>query len=168
MARADSAVYGVRDPLLSRRGILERYMDYCDRVQGDEGPVRVLEVTHQHSPHRYAATSPLISSHSLLVADECCLACFSILCSEGREHRVSCSVLLNAMRSVITGLKHTNKYRQALNDIYVEEVRRLGGKQRDAGDQVRVRTVVEEALKVLDADQLDVPLGDSDFHPLEV
>jgi tRNA-dihydrouridine synthase A len=36
-ATADSQYYGVRDPCLSRRQVLERYMDYCDWCQ-ENGP----------------------------------------------------------------------------------------------------------------------------------
>ena len=39
-ATADSDFYGSPDPCASRRVLLDAYCDYCDWVQGDEGPVR--------------------------------------------------------------------------------------------------------------------------------
>lgn len=39
-ATADSAFFGQVDPCRSRRALLDEYCDYCDWVQGDEGPMR--------------------------------------------------------------------------------------------------------------------------------
>ena len=43
LASADSACFGVRDPLLSRRQILERYMDYCEWCQSEDGPRKATQ-----------------------------------------------------------------------------------------------------------------------------
>jgi tRNA-dihydrouridine synthase len=40
LAAADSTYFGQRDPGLSRRACMERYMDYCDFMQSPEGPVQ--------------------------------------------------------------------------------------------------------------------------------
>lgn len=131
LCTADSRFYRQRDPCLSRRQILERYMDYCDQMQGDStAPTRVVSSSAK---------------------------------KEAKEVKITCSILLNAMRNVINQVKNVNKYRQVLNDVYVEEVRRLGGK--DVHANPSARTVIEEAMRVLDPDQLDAPLGDVDFHP---
>ena len=39
-ATADSGFFGEADPMSSRRALLDAYCDYCDWVQGDEGPAR--------------------------------------------------------------------------------------------------------------------------------
>jgi len=39
---ADSEFFGSPDPCKSRRELLDEYCDYCDWVQGDEGPRRTL------------------------------------------------------------------------------------------------------------------------------
>lgn len=41
---ADSEIYGVADPCLTRREILERYMEYCDFILSDEGPSRLSSI----------------------------------------------------------------------------------------------------------------------------
>ena len=38
LTSADSSCFGVRDPLLSRRQILDRYIDYCEWCQSEDGP----------------------------------------------------------------------------------------------------------------------------------
>ncbi len=86
-ATADSEFYGVKNPGLSRRQILERYIDYCEWCQL-EGPVRILK---------------------------------------GRKQMVTTSVLINSMRNVICGIKHVQKFRAALNDIYVASTRGING-----------------------------------------
>lgn len=40
LCRADSMFYGERDPCLSRRQIIERYLEYCDWIQSEDGPHR--------------------------------------------------------------------------------------------------------------------------------
>eukprot|EP00981_Chlorochromonas_danica_P015302 scaffold11566_cov156-Ochromonas_danica.AAC.2 len=129
LAQADSRVYGKRDPCLTRRQILERYMDYCDYMQSEQGPAR------------------LVSGHDK---------------KEPRVSKITCSILLNAMRNVINHVKHVNKYRQQLNDIYIEEVNRLGGK--DVANP-SARLVIEGAMEALDEEELDAPLGDVEFYP---
>lgn len=39
-ATADSTFYGVKDPCLTRRQIIERYIDYCEWSQSSDGPRR--------------------------------------------------------------------------------------------------------------------------------
>lgn len=42
LSTIDSQFYGVSDPCLTRRGILERYINYCERIQSEEfGPVKI-------------------------------------------------------------------------------------------------------------------------------
>jgi tRNA-dihydrouridine synthase A len=86
-ATADSTFFGVRDPGLTRRQILERYIDYCEWCQV-EGPSRILK---------------------------------------GHKQMVTTSVLVNSMRNVICGIKHVQKFRAALNDIYVAKTRGVNG-----------------------------------------
>lgn len=40
---ADSTFYGVKDPCLTRRQILERYIQYCEWCQSDAGPKRIVQ-----------------------------------------------------------------------------------------------------------------------------
>lgn len=135
LANADSQFYGLRDPCLSRRMILERYMDYCDFVQSDAGPEKVIPASSHAHGHGHA---------------------------EDKVSKVTCAILLNAMRNVINQVKHVNKFRQELNDVYVSEVRRLGGK--DVANP-SARLVIDQAMQVLDQDELDAPLGNMDFYP---
>lgn len=54
---ADSEFFGVRDPCLSRRDILSRYIDYCEWAQSDEGPRRIVKNKNQ-----MVSTSVLLNS----------------------------------------------------------------------------------------------------------
>jgi tRNA-dihydrouridine synthase A len=42
-ATADSTFYGVKDPCLTRRQIIDRYLTYCEWTQSDQGPKRVVK-----------------------------------------------------------------------------------------------------------------------------
>lgn len=46
-ATADSTFYGVRDPCLSRRQIVENYIQYCEWAQSEEGPRRIVKGKEQ-------------------------------------------------------------------------------------------------------------------------
>ena len=88
-ATADSELYGVKDPCLTRRQVLERYIDYCEWCQSQDGP-------------RYT-----VKDDKLLT--------------------VSTSVLLNAMRNIMHGLPNNQRFRTALNDVYMEKIRGING-----------------------------------------
>jgi len=47
LATVDSTYYHQPDPCLTRRQVVERYLDYCDRIQSDEGPVRYVNGNEQ-------------------------------------------------------------------------------------------------------------------------
>jgi tRNA-dihydrouridine synthase A len=83
-ATADSTFYGVKDPCLTRRQIIENYIEYCEWCQSEEGPRRCVK--------------------------------------GGRVQMVSTMILLNAMRNVICGVRNVSKFRQELNDIYMEKL----------------------------------------------
>lgn len=42
-ATADSTFYGVKDPCLTRRQILQRYLRYCEWAQSSSGPTRIVQ-----------------------------------------------------------------------------------------------------------------------------
>lgn len=42
-ATADSTFFGVKDPCLTRRQVLQRYIEYCEWCQSSEGPKRVVQ-----------------------------------------------------------------------------------------------------------------------------
>lgn len=88
-ATADSEVFGTKDPCLNRRQVLDRYIDYCEWAQSDEGP-------------RYTVKGD-------------------------KEIIVTSSVLLNAMRNIMHGLPNVQKFRTALNDVYMEKLRGMNG-----------------------------------------
>lgn len=87
-ASADSEFFGQADQGLSRREVLDRYCDYCEWAQSDEGP-------------RYSVKNKTMT--------------------------VTSGVLLNAMRNVMHGLPWQQKYRVALNDIYMEKIKGING-----------------------------------------
>ncbi len=41
LACADSVYFGIRDPLLTRRQVMERYICYCEYMQSSSGPRKV-------------------------------------------------------------------------------------------------------------------------------
>lgn len=82
---ADSTFYRTRDPCLTRRQIIEKYLQYCTWIQSEEGPRRMMK--------------------------------------GGRVQMVSTSVLINSMRNIICGIPHVQKFRTALNDIYMDQLR---------------------------------------------
>ena len=88
LCTADSTFFGEKDPCLTRREILQRYIEYCEWCQSEEGPRRTVK---------------------------------------GREQVVTTSVLLNPMRNVINGIKHVQKFRMALNDLYIEKLQGMKG-----------------------------------------
>lgn len=88
-ATADSQYFQVKDPCLTRRQIIAKYIDYCEWCQSDDGYFRITKC--------------------------------------GARQIVSTSILLNGMRNVINGIKHVNKFRTALNDIYMEKLKGLNG-----------------------------------------
>lgn len=124
-ATADSTFFNTRDPCLTRRQILEKYLDYCDWIQSDAGPQRTVK--------------------------------------GGRHQMISTSVLINSMRNVICGIPHVQKFRVALNDLYMDQLRI----QKD-NPNPNPRLIIEEAMKVLNEDDLDAPLGNVDFYPVDV
>lgn len=97
-ATADSEFHNVADPCLTRRQVLEKYIDYCEWVQSPEGPSYV---------------------------------------SRGKKVVVTTSVLLNAMRNIMHGLPNVQRFRTALNDVYMEKLRGMNGEPNP-----RVRDVV--------------------------
>lgn len=103
-ATADSEFHGVADPCLTRRQVLEKYIDYCDWVQSDDGP-----------------------SYT----------------SRGKHVTVTTSVLLNAMRNIMHGLPNQQRFRTALNDVYMEKIKGINGDPNPS-----VREVVSSALPV--------------------
>lgn len=113
-AQADSTFWGVRDPCLTRREVLEKFCEYCDAMQSEEGPKKRVS---------------------------------------GALNTVSTSVLLNAMRNFVSGLRHTNRFRTRLNDVYVEHMRDRGRTATMASQ------IIQESLGVLLDDDLDQPLG---------
>lgn len=88
LCTADSVFFGEKDPCLSRRQILQRYIEYCEWCQSEDGPRRTVK---------------------------------------GRLQTVTTAVLLNPMRNVINGIPHVQKFRMALNDLYVEKVHGMKG-----------------------------------------
>ena len=97
-ASADSEFFGVNDQGLSRREVLDRYCDYCEWAQSDEGP-------------RYTV--------------------------KGKTMVVNTAVLLNGMRNIMHGLPLQQKYRVALNDIYMQKIKGI-----NADPNPNVREVV--------------------------
>jgi tRNA-dihydrouridine synthase A len=106
-ATADSEFYGVKDPCLTRRQILERYIDYCDWCQSEDGPNYTLR---------------------------------------GKTTVVTTSVLLNAMRNIMHGLPNVQRFRTALNDVYMEKLRGMNG-----SPNPRVRDVVSQCFPAVSA-----------------
>lgn len=118
LATVDSQFYGVSDPCLTRRQILERYMDYCDWVQ-----------------------SP-VEGRPMKVG------------TGGKLRPISSSLLLNAMRNVVVGMKFSGKFKQALNDLYIERVRGTVGFYNPSP-----RDIIEGSMVHLDDAELDAPYG---------
>lgn len=116
-ATADSDFFGVKDPCLSRREVLEHYIQYCEWCQSDTGPFKLIK-------------------------------------KNGNKQKISTSVLLNPMRNVITGLKNTNAFRKALNDLYVVGVRK-------GIANPSPREVIEGALSFISDEDLDAPQGNA-------
>lgn len=69
--------------------VLDRYIDYCEWCQSDEGP-------------RYTVKGD-------------------------KEITVTTAVLLNAMRNIMHGLPNVQRFRTALNDVYMDKLRGLNG-----------------------------------------
>lgn len=111
LATADSVIYNACDPCHTRREVLEKYIEYCEHIQSDEGPSRL--VTTKTAGGKSTET----------------------------KQRITTSVLLNGMRNIICGMKGTTKYRQALNDLYVERVQRLGHLYPSPREIVRMHSI---------------------------
>eukprot|EP01038_Epipyxis_sp_PR26KG_P008163 gene8163-11048_t len=80
-------------------------------------------------------------------------------CVKGKHQVVSSSILISAMRNLINGVRNVNKYRTALNDIYIEKLRELKGDSNPS-----CREVIEGALTVISEEDLDAPLGNLDIE----
>lgn len=91
LCTADSEFYGVNDPCLTRRQILERYIDYCEWCQSELGPR------------------------------------FTTQGEKSKVRMVTTSVLLNAMRNAMHGLPNVQRFRTALNDVYMERLKGMNG-----------------------------------------
>eukprot|EP01041_Mallomonas_annulata_P011402 gene11402-23855_t len=112
-ATADSTYFDRADPCLSRRSVVERYLDYCDLMQSAAGPQR---------------SKP------------------------GRTQQMSTSFLLRALQNMFVGCQGNNRYRVAMNDLYIEKVR--GGDPNPAP-----REIVERALEQIRESELDACHG---------
>mmetsp|Transcript_26573 Transcript_26573/g.44426 ORF Transcript_26573/g.44426 Transcript_26573/m.44426 type:complete len:555 (-) Transcript_26573:79-1743(-) len=84
----------------------------------------------------------------------------------GRPKRVTTSILLNAMRNIMHGLPNQQKFRVALNDLYMAKLRCLKSSSGGGGGgadpdrlQPNIRDIIEEACQVLSDEDLDRPLG---------
>ena len=62
-ATADSTFYGVKDPCLSRREIVARYIDYCEWAQSELGPNR----PNGHGPGRQTVSTSGINALDVLL-----------------------------------------------------------------------------------------------------
>jgi tRNA-dihydrouridine synthase A len=58
LASVDSEFYGVRDPCLTRRGILERYIDYCEFALSEAAPSKVTN----HGTRQTVSTMVLLNA----------------------------------------------------------------------------------------------------------
>lgn len=68
LATADSRFFGVRDSCVSRRRVIERYLDYCDWAQSSVGPARVLPSPSAGGRVQRATSSLLLKPvHNLCV-----------------------------------------------------------------------------------------------------
>jgi tRNA-dihydrouridine synthase A len=83
-ATADSTFYGVKDPCLTRREIIEKYMEYCEWSHSEEGPRRTVK--------------------------------------GGKVQMVSSMILVSGMRNIINGIPNVAKFRQELNDVYMQKL----------------------------------------------
>lgn len=57
LATVDSEFYGTPDPCLTRREVVERYLDYCDFIQSETGPLRVVGGRVQKIPTTFLLRS---------------------------------------------------------------------------------------------------------------
>ena len=113
LSEVDSKFYGIADPKLTRRAVLDRYIDYCEFIQSDQGPRKLVK--------------------------------------NNQVRMVSTSVLLNAMRNVISGVANTQLFRSQLNDLYVDRLK--------YADNPSPREVIEGAMECLREEDLDKPYG---------
>jgi tRNA-dihydrouridine synthase A len=97
LATADSQFFGCKDPGFTRREILAQYIEHCEYIQSDAGPTRVVMRTSAGGVKRESS------------------------------QKINTSILLNAMRNLSNGMAGSVKFKQALNDLYVERVQRDHG-----------------------------------------
>jgi tRNA-dihydrouridine synthase A len=86
LANADSQIFHVKDPHVSRRDLLERYISYCEFCQSENGPTKKT--------------------------------------FRGTEDVISTSILLKPVHAIMNGCHNSPKYKQLLNDLYVERVKK--------------------------------------------
>ena len=58
-AKADSTFFGCRDPNLSRRQLLERYISYCEHAQSENGPKKLTIRKTQVGPSTSILLKPI-------------------------------------------------------------------------------------------------------------
>jgi tRNA-dihydrouridine synthase len=63
LATADSTFFGAKDPGLTRRQVLMRYLDYCEWVQSDDGPKKKSSTVNSKNP---ATRTIAVSTSALL------------------------------------------------------------------------------------------------------
>lgn len=129
-ATADSTFFGVDDPCLTRRQIVERYANYCEWVQGEEGPCKIYDVDTSSE----GSTNP---------RNKC-----------NKKMRVPTSLLLRPMHNMMSGIRNNSRWKRALNDLHEAKVKGVNGVPNPCP-----REILMQALDVMMEEDIDAPVG---------
>lgn len=138
LANADKLFYNKKNPGLSRREILERYMQYAEWCQSEliQFPKPVIEDNELNKEKirvRNLSFKTDTSYHNEHVRPPLRLA-KALPSNENKKRNltspnivqgITSSTLINAMRNVINGMPNVTRYRAKLNDEYIDRLREL-------------------------------------------
>lgn len=145
LATVDSMFYGVKDPCLSRRAILERYINYCEWAQSEEGPTRIV----RNGTKQCASTMILINAMRNVVNGMKQCNAFRKALNDIYMHEIQGHALpFNPDPRVIVSVKYVVLCMN--NRLWFSYLIQIEG-----------------AMEVLDPTELDAPLGrspDEDEH----
>jgi len=145
-ANADSRFFGCKDPGLTRRELIERYMDYCDWIQSDDGPrcITLKNVGKGKAP-KMASTNVLTQTiHNIFTGCEGCAKFRAVMndtyTSAVRKYNPTAREVLE------TGM-------EVFNDEVLDDVNYSTGRGKVEGSEGSVGDKVIESNKPLRLDQ---------------